>query len=100
MKVLIWDWNGTLLNDATIAWGAFNDLLVSYGHQQISFAHYQEIYGHPASRMYEAVGVDLGQHDFDRISADYHDFYRARSGEALLHHDTRATLQQMATQGR
>jgi phosphoglycolate phosphatase len=100
MKVLLWDWNGTLINDAPVAWAAFNDTLAAYGRSPVTFASYQEVYRHPAILMYQLAGVDTDKHDFEEISDHYHQFYVARSVDASLHHDTVTTLEAMAAQGR
>jgi phosphoglycolate phosphatase len=100
MKVLLWDWNGTLVNDAPVAWAAFNDTLAAYGRSAVTFARYQELYQHPAILMYHSAGLDTETHNFDQISHDYHEFYVARSVDASLHHDTVTTLEAMAAQGR
>lgn len=100
MKILLWDWNGTLLNDAPIAWQAFNDTVAHYGASGVPFAQYQEIYQHPARRMYEAVGIDFAHVDMAKLSDVYHHFYTSAFNQAQLHHDTRDTLQLMAFQGR
>jgi phosphoglycolate phosphatase len=100
MKLVLWDWNGTLVNDAPIAAGAFNDLISAYGHEPVSLERYREIYGHPIRRMYDAVGFDLSGHCFEQLSHEYHEFYKARATAIALHHDAVETLQYVADQGK
>ena len=93
MKVVLWDWNGTLLNDASILWQIFNEVVQSYGHSPVSFERYQEIYRHPAHLMYEDAGVDLLTHSFEAVARRWHDVYRVRVESAALHHDALIALE-------
>lgn len=58
-KHILWDWNGTILDDATLCWELFNQSLNDHGAPAITFAEYKEIYQHPVQSMYEAAGIDF-----------------------------------------
>lgn len=99
MKVVLWDWNGTLLNDAPILWGIFNELMLTYGHDTVTFERYQEIYRHPVQAMYEDVGFDLARHSFDEVALKWHDLYRVRMSSVSLHDDVVPTLTNLSQRG-
>src|SRR5262245_43055202 len=50
---VIWDWNGTLLNDVTHAIDTINFLLEPRGLPLMSIERYREIFGFPIRRYYE-----------------------------------------------
>ncbi len=99
MKVVLWDWNGTLLNDAPVLWGIFNELMLTYGHDTVTFERYQEIYRHPVQAMYEDVGFDLARHPFDEVALKWHDLYRVRMSSVSLHEDVVPTLTNLSQRG-
>ena len=46
---VIWDWNGTLLDDAPVCVAAINDMLRERSLPQLSAERYQEIFCFPVS---------------------------------------------------
>ena len=59
MKIVFWDWNGTVVNDVPVLCYSFNLILVTRGVSPISLERHRGIYMHPAHSMYEDVGLDL-----------------------------------------
>ena len=73
-KRLIWDWNGTLLDDVAAAVGALNRMLVKRGACPITIEHYRRRFGFPVRPFYAELGVDLAKWDWDEICEDFHNF--------------------------
>ena len=73
-KRLIWDWNGTLLDDVPAAVNALNRMLVKRGASPISIAHYRSHFGFPVRPFYAELGVDLDRWDWDQICEDFHSY--------------------------
>ena len=73
-KRLIWDWNGTLLDDVSAAVGALNRMLVKRGASPITVDRYRRRFGFPVRPFYAELGVDLDRWDWDDICEDFHDF--------------------------
>ena len=73
-KRLIWDWNGTLLDDVPAAVNALNRMLVKRGASPISIAHYRSHFGFPVRPFYAELGVDLDRWDWDEICEDFHSY--------------------------
>ena len=69
IKTIIWDWNGTLLDDASIGLEVLNSIFADYDVAPITLARYREIYGHPVQQIYEKSGFDLTKLSFEAISA-------------------------------
>lgn len=76
-KRLIWDWNGTLLDDVSAAVNALNRMLVSREASPITVEHYRRRFGFPVRPFYAELGVDLDKWDWDDICKDFHDFVAA-----------------------
>jgi phosphoglycolate phosphatase len=73
-KRLIWDWNGTLLDDVSAAVNALNRMLVSRDASPITVDHYRRRFGFPVRPFYEELGVDLDKWDWNAICADFHSY--------------------------
>ena len=73
-KRLIWDWNGTLLDDVPAAVNALNRMLVKRGASPITISHYRSHFGFPVRPFYAELGVDLERWDWDEICEDFHSY--------------------------
>lgn len=73
-RYLIWDWNGTLLDDVAAAVGALNRMLAIRGVKPITVERYRRMFGFPVRPFYAELGVDLDKWDWDGICEDFHRF--------------------------
>lgn len=83
---IIWDWNGTLLNDAQYSWRVFNTIASRRGLPEVSFTRYQELYMHPVERMYENAGFDFSIEPFSVVTQEWHDLYIEHANSLALFH--------------
>lgn len=61
-SLVLWDWNGTLLDDVALCVDALNRLLRIYHYpQQYSLAQYREIFGFPIEDYYIRAGFDFSK---------------------------------------
>ena len=74
---IIWDWNGTLIDDVTAAVAALNRMLVKYGVPTTTLDFYRSHFGFPVRPFYREVGIDLDRVDWDEICIDFHTFIAA-----------------------
>jgi len=65
VETIIWDWNGTLLNDVDICVESINILLSERGHKPLSKSLYREIFTFPVKAYYELAGFDFTNESFD-----------------------------------
>ncbi|MCB1651259.1 MAG: HAD family hydrolase [Alphaproteobacteria bacterium] len=56
-KLIVFDWNGTLLSDTIPSWKASNICLEFYGAPPISLARFRETFNFPVLKFYEDNGV-------------------------------------------
>ena len=75
MTHVIWDWNGTLLDDTQAALDTLNIMLARRGGRPIAMDFYRDHFSFPVKPFYEAIGVRLGDEDWDALAREYHDVY-------------------------
>ena len=68
---IIWDWNGTLLDDAWLCRDVMNGMLRLRDMDFLSAERYREIFDFPIVRYYERIGFDLERESFEdeRVAA-------------------------------
>lgn len=71
---IIWDWNGTLLDDIGASLASVNDMLEARGEAPMDINRYKECIGTPIIRFYEQV-FDLEKEDYPSILAEYNAGY-------------------------
>ena len=82
-SLVLWDWNGTLLDDVALCVDALNRLLRIYHYpQQYSLAQYREIFGFPIEDYYIRAGFDFSKNSYKELADDYMQDYLALS---LIH---------------
>jgi len=97
---IIWDWNGTLVNDAALCVEILNDLLTRYGKPPVTINHYQRFFGFPVKDYYEKAGFNFTQESFETIATDWFTEYNRRRYECRLHDHALRTLRDIQEQGR
>ncbi len=93
MTTVIWDWNGTLLDDAEVCRSVMDRMLVRRGLPPIGdMARYREIFTFPVRDYYALAGIDLAAESFDALAEEYMSDYRASSGQCGLMPGAERTL--------
>ena len=72
---IIWDWNGTLLDDNHASLSALNAILSRRGLKTIDFDYYRKNFAFPVRYFYESLGVKIECEDWDKLAQEYHDAY-------------------------
>ena len=84
-SLVLWDWNGTLLDDVDLCVDALNRLLRIYHYpQQYSLTQYREIFGFPIEDYYIRAGFDFSKNSYKELADDYMQDYLARAGACPL----------------
>lgn len=94
---VLWDWNGTLLDDTDAAIGALNAVLRRRRLPAISRAWYREHFAFPVRPVYAACGIDLAREDWDALAQEYHDAYAALPKQ--LNAEARTALSRVRSAG-
>ncbi|MDL2282893.1 HAD family hydrolase [Odoribacter sp. OttesenSCG-928-G04] len=74
-KNIVWDWNGTLLDDLESGVLTLNHMLGRRGLAPISVDQYKEVFGFPVEHFYEKVGFDFTKESFHDLSVDFVETY-------------------------
>jgi phosphoglycolate phosphatase len=75
MKSIIWDWNGTLLNDIDLCIKSINTLLRNRKLPEITTETYKEVFSFPVKDYYKTVGFDFEKEDFSIPAHQFIDLY-------------------------
>lgn len=89
---IIWDWNGTLLNDLVLSVDSINTMLKERNLNPISIEHYKEIFVFPVVKYYEACGFDFNKEDFEIPAMQFITLYQKSQHETELFSDVMETL--------
>jgi phosphoglycolate phosphatase len=94
---IIWDWNGTLLDDTWLSITASNILLQRYGLPQINVEYYRDTFMFPVVQYYKKLGFNLMEQSFSQLSSEFIDEYTARMFQPQLHSGSHRVLQLIDT---
>lgn len=98
---LVWDWNGTLLDDNTAVVGATNAAFGEVGVEPISLDQYREMYCIPIPRFYERLMGRLPtEAEWDRMDVIFHRHYTEQRDACGLTEGAAELLAQWQQAGR
>ena len=96
---IIWDWNGTLLNDVDLAIAIINQLLTERGLKPVSHQQYLEIFTFPVRDYYEQIGFDLKNEPFEIPALQFITSYNNAVKTCGLHEEVIPLLTRMQDHG-
>ena len=90
---LIWDFNGTVLDDVEIGVESANALLKRCGLSPIpSIAYYRSVFGFPIREYYARLGVDFEKTSFEELAPIWVSEYLSRADRAKLNEGVMQTV--------
>lgn len=89
---IIWDWNGTLLNDMHLCVQTMNELLIKRNLSLMSLSSYQEVFSFPVKDYYRKIGFDFEIEPFEIPAMEFIDGYNQQVFSCLLHQDALSVL--------
>ncbi|QIA07022.1 HAD family hydrolase [Draconibacterium halophilum] len=99
MHTIIWDWNGTLLNDLDFCISTINVLLKNRQLNLLDHYSYKEVFSFPVKDCYESLGFDFSKEDFSISAQEYMDIYNAGVSQCKLHAGAIDVLQHFKSLG-
>jgi len=90
---IIWDWNGTLLDDARTCVEVLNELLRRRGRGPVTYQEYRRDFDFPVKDYYIRLGFDFTVESYEALAYEYIDAYHDRQFECSLHDGAVDTLQ-------
>jgi phosphoglycolate phosphatase len=85
INTIVWDWNGTLLDDTDLCISTINELLEDRKLPTLNKAAYHEAFGFPIKDYYQRIGFDFEKEPFDIPAHQYIEKYSARVQHIHLH---------------
>lgn len=99
VKHVVWDWNGTLFNDAWLCMDVMNELLRRHELPLLTLERYQQIFDFPVVEYYRRLGFDFERHTFEELGSAFIEGYEARRLECDLHDGALALLAALRDEG-
>lgn len=84
LELVVWDWNGTLHDDAEICRELTNAQLLRLGLEALSIESHQILFQHPVSEYYRRMGANLSREEFEALSEEFHSDFEVKRKEGGL----------------
>ncbi len=84
-KHVIWDWNGTVLDDLDLCVDVANNLFNKKEIPTLTVEKYKSIFTIPVKNYYVAAGFDFKKESFEIVGKEWMHEYEARKYECSLH---------------
>ena len=83
-KTIVWDWNGTLLDDAEISRRAINKMLKARNLSELSLEKYRDVFTFPVIDYYKKVGFDFSKETWEPVAMEFINQYLSLLPECRL----------------
>jgi phosphoglycolate phosphatase len=98
-KTIIWDWNGTLLDDAEICRTAINKMLKARNLSELSLEKYRDVFTFPVIDYYRQVGFDFDKEEWEPVAMEFINLYLGALKEVELTPFANETLEKFKQKG-
>mgnify|MGYP002113554030 CR=1 FL=1 len=87
MNTLIWDWNGTLLDDVNANVEVINKMLLKRSLPLLELNRYKDIFCFPVKQFHIRIGIDFNKESIEEVSAEYMELYKSYESSLELNAD-------------
>ena len=94
-KHIIWDWNGTLLDDAWLCVDIMNSMLQERSLGTLDIDRYQRLFDFPVIDYYRRLGFDFSKESFEKSGTEFIKRYEMRQNELVLNEGVKDTLEKI-----
>lgn len=98
-KHIIWDWNGTVVNDVRLCVSVFNSMARVYGNGEITLQDYVENFKFPVIKFYQECGFDFTKVSFEEVGQWFINEYNSRRFECELNLGVLDALDEFSNNG-
>ncbi|MEA3450590.1 MAG: HAD hydrolase-like protein [Bacteroidota bacterium] len=95
IKLIIWDWNGTLLNDVEFCVETINKVLTQHNLKNIAPEYYREIFTFPVKDYYQKLGFDFEKNPFSVVGKEFIDEYNLGINSCNLYENAVSVLSEI-----
>lgn len=86
MKNIIFDFNGTILNDVNLCLECLNDLIIKHlKKDNIDINTYRSLFTFPVSEYYRRLGFDFKEVSFEELAHEWYDNYQKNEEKVMLY---------------
>ena len=97
---IIWDFNGTILDDVQTGIDCVNVMLKKRGLKEIpDKQYYYKVFGFPVEEYYSRLGFDFEKEDYHTLAVEWVDLYLKKCKKAHLNYGVLETLEYFKKQG-
>lgn len=96
---VLWDFNGTIVNDVEICLDIVNELLAEKGMDKISLETYRNVFTFPVIEYYKRVGLISDESEFEEMAHKWMNRYYEREKDSTLHENIISTLDKIKGMG-
>ena len=98
---IIWDFNGTILDDVKVGIESVNVLLKARGLREIaSVEEYRRVFGFPIIEYYKRIGFDFEKENYADVAVEWVDEYMSRVDNAKTNDGAEECLREIVDSGR
>ncbi len=97
--MILWDFNGTILDDAQLALDTENGLLRKRGLPALTMRRYREIFCFPVKEYYRRAGFDFDTDSFEALAAEYDAAYQPASLQCDVRRGVRMAINALRERG-
>jgi len=98
-SIIVWDWNGTLLNDVDICIETMNEMLEKRNLPVLDVARYKNIFTFPVKDYYAELGFNFKKEPFDTVAMEFIGGYRERVRSARVFKEVTLILETFQSAG-
>ena len=84
IKHIIWDWNGTILDDSQLSVEIINNMLIKRNIPIMTKDEYSDIFDFPVKNFYKKIGFEFHKDSFESLSQEFLSTYEKRKYECKL----------------
>lgn len=96
---IIWDWNGTLLNDLELCVEVLGILMAEYGLSRIPVEKHREHFRFPVQAYYEELGFNFELLSFEKLALRYSELYESQVIHCQLFDQCKEFLEETGMRG-
>ncbi len=93
---LIWDWNGTIIDDVRVCVAVLNGILATYNKPLVTVEQYRREFDFPVIDFYSKLGIDFSKISYDTIAKQYISQYNRKQYECCLQNGAMEVLKSIS----
>ena len=99
LRAVIWDFNGTLVDDIDLVLASVNPQLEKQGLEPMTIERYRDVFGFPVQDYYRALGVDFERITMTELAADFFALYEPALKHCSLHDGVLEAIDALSAHG-